>query len=96
MPEIAAGLLYKGVGAIAGAILALVFIPPRSWPGFFQRATAALIFGVMFAQPARYWLGFEPSDEGIASAACAAAFVSWWAMGTIKRVVDAWQRPKDE
>lgn len=84
----------KAVGALAGAILALVFIPPRTWAGFFQRSAAALIFGFVFGPIARSWGGFDATSEGIAAAAAGSAFASWWIMGAVKRAAEIWQGPK--
>lgn len=86
----------KIIGAVAGTILALVFIPPRTWRGFFQRTAAAMVFGIVFEPVARSWGGFDPSGEGIAAGSAAAAFASWWIMGAAKRTAEIWQGPKRE
>lgn len=92
-PEIVAALILKFIGAAAGSTLALVFVPPRTRLGFARRATASLIGGVMFAPYVREWGKFADNWEGMIAAACAAAFMSWWAMGAVIRVLKAWQGP---
>ena len=47
IPEIAAGLIAKAGGAIAGAILALVH-PPKTRAEFWRRGRGSLIMGVVF------------------------------------------------
>lgn len=92
-PEIVAVLMLKFIGAAAGAALALVFVPPKTYRGFVRRLTASLIGGVMFAAYVREWGNFGDNWEGRIAAACAAGFMSWWAMGAVIRVLKAWQGP---
>ena len=84
----------KAAGALAGAILALAFIPPRSWRALGQRALVAVVFGFVFEPISREWIGFQETGEGVSGAAAAAAFASWWIMTAVKRAVDIWQGPK--
>lgn len=90
-PEILSAMLLKAIGSLAGAIVALVFVPPRTIRGFFRRTTAALICGVAFAPIIRAKAGFAEDGEGLFAAACLAAFVSWWVAGALKRAAEAWQ-----
>lgn len=93
-PEVVLALMFKFLGAAAGAALALVFVPPRTRRGFVRRLTAALICGTVFASYVRDWAGFAMDGEGLISAACLTGFASWWLMGAAKRVISAWQSPK--
>ena len=88
--------IIKLIGAAAGAALALVFSPPRTWGGFWRRLAAALIFGFVFAPYVRGYAGFSNDWEGNLGAATLAAFVSWAAMSTIIRLVQAWQASKSD
>lgn len=90
-PEVVGALVLKLIGATAGAVLALVFVPPRTRRGFVRRLSAALIFGVVFAAPVRMWAGFSDDAEGMIAAACLTGFVSWWIMGSAVRLARAWQ-----
>lgn len=94
MPEFGAALLIKLVGAFFGAALALVFVPPRTYRGFIRRAVASLIGGVIFAAPVSDLARFSDDLEGLLAAACLAAFASWWAMGTLIRILRAWNWTK--
>lgn len=92
IPEIAAGLIAKAGGAIAGAILALVFIPPKTRAEFWRRGSGSLIMGVVFAPSALEWLKLTANVEGMIAAACAAAFSAWWIMGLVIRVLRAYDK----
>lgn len=87
--EVGAALIFKFLGAAAGTVLALVFVPPRTLKGFFRRGAAALISGPIFAPYVQGWVGFAPDVDGLISAACLAAFVSWWFLGTIIRIAQS-------
>lgn len=78
-------------------MLALVFLPPRSLQGFARRSIAGVGFGTVLAGYVRGWAGFEQTNEGLFEAAYVTGFISWWAMGALKRAVDAWKGPmKDQ
>lgn len=79
-------MIAKIIGVLSGAFLALVFIPPRTVSGFFRRASAAVVAGLTLGTPARLYLGWDADVESIIAAFCIAAFCSWWAMGSIKRI----------
>lgn len=93
-PELLSAMLIKSAGSLAGAVVALVFVPPRTIRGFFRRSTAALICGAAFAPYVQDKAGFSTDGEGLFAAACLAAFVSWWVAGAIKRAAEAWQSPR--
>lgn len=82
-------VVAKVVGVISGSILGLVFIPPRSIPGFIRRALAALVFGGVFGGPALHVLEWEATTDNIVASYCIAAFSSWWIMGSIKRIAES-------
>lgn len=86
-PEIA-DIAIKIGGAFIGAILALVFVPPRSRWGFVRRFSAAMLFGPTFGPYVQDKLGF---GEGAFAASCLAAIVSWSLLGALKRAADTWQ-----
>ena len=91
--EVGSALIAKIIGSAAGAILALVFVPPKTMRGFLRRGAAALISGPIFAPYVQSWAGFTADIDGMISAACLAAFASWWLMGALKRAVDLWKPP---
>lgn len=94
MAKVSESLIVKLLGSVAGAALALVFVPPKTLTGFIRRLSAALIFGTVFAPYVREWAAFSNDWEGMLGAACLSAMVSWAAMGAIMRVIGAWQGPK--
>jgi hypothetical protein len=93
-PEEIAGLIVKITGSVFGAALALIFVPPHTIPGFLRRLSASIIGGSIFAPFVQGWAGFDPTWEGLLGAACLAAFVSWWVMGVIIRLLRAWEASK--
>jgi hypothetical protein len=95
-PEVVLALTLKFVGSMAGAALALVFVPPHTIQGFFRRASAALICGMVFASYTRAWVGFDNTGEGRVEAACLTAFVSWWIMGTGVKIIRGFRKEDQE
>jgi hypothetical protein len=94
--EVGLAIVLKFLGSATGAALALVFVPPRTMAGFIRRLFAAMICGTVFATYVRGWVGFDNDGEGIISAACLTAFISWWAMGTAVRILRAWENSRLE
>ncbi len=80
-------------GAFIGAILALVFVAPRSRWGFVRRFTAAMLFGPTFGPYVQAKLGF---GDGAFAASCLAAIVSWSLLGAFKRAADAWSNKQGQ
>lgn len=78
----------KIIGIIAGSFLALVFLPPRSIPGFVRRALSALVFGWVFEPIVLEYLQWPSTDERIIAAGAIASFASWWAMGAGKKLAE--------
>ncbi len=91
-PEIVGSLLLKWIGAMAGAVLALLFAPPRNMRGFRRRGSFSLIAGMVFATPARELLGFAPDAEGMVAGACFAAATAWGVMEAVMRVIRAYKQ----
>lgn len=90
-PEIGAAVVAKLIGATAGAIVALVFILPKTIYEFIQRLATSLVSGVIFAPFVRAKLGIPPDFEGRIAGAFIAAFCAWWAMGAVHRIIGAWK-----
>lgn len=92
-PEVLIGVALKSTGAFVGSIIAILFIPPKTRSEFVRRVAVALGTGVIFAVPAREWLGLTPDYEGLVAGACFAAIVGWWMLGMLQRVLSSW-KPK--
>ncbi len=88
---IAAGI--RSFGSFLGAILALVFQPPKTLPEFATRSVFSLISGAVFGEPVREWLKWSDRPTMVIAAAAITALASWWAWGTAVRVIGAW-KPK--
>ena len=91
---IATSLLVKGLGTLAGTVLALIFTPPKTLAGFVRRASVSLISGPVFAPLVHHQLGMENTDEYWLAAAALAAFISWWAAGIATAVFRKWLTDK--
>lgn len=83
--------IIKLAGALAGTVLALVFLPPRTLWGFFRRTVASLICGPIFAPIVQAYLAWPNEWEHILASAALAAFISWFVLGIIvssaKRII---------
>ena len=89
--EVVTAILLKSIGAFAGAVLALLFVPPKTIKGFIRRGVAALISGPIFGPYVQSYAGFADDWQGILAAACLAGFASWWIMGNIVKLAQSWQ-----
>jgi len=90
-PDLIAILIPRAIGAISGAALALVFVPPRTFRGFVRRGSASMLTGLIFAGYIQIWLDFSKDNDGAIGASCLTAFISWSAMGALKRITETWQ-----
>lgn len=86
------GLIPKLLGVASGAFLALVFDPPRSRMGFARRTAAALVAGYIFGHIVLTFLEWPETYENVVAAFCTSAFVSWAAMGRIKRFIENYKK----
>jgi hypothetical protein len=89
-------LLIKIIGALAGAVLALVFIPPKTFTGFTRRMTASLIVGPIFSPVVHSYMLWPDKWEHHLAAAALTAFLSWWMLGVIINAVRKWLTAKVE
>lgn len=89
-----AGMALKFIGSASGSVLALVFLPPKSLAEFVSRTVFSLISGVVFADPAREYIGWADTWQMQIAAATAVALLSWFVMGAVVRVISMW-KPKE-
>jgi hypothetical protein len=61
---------------------------------FRRRGAFSVISGMVFAIPARDYLGLAADAEGVVAGACIAAAVGWGVMDAIMRLTRTWR--KDE
>jgi len=89
-------IIAKVTGVIAGTALALVFNPPDSRRGFFQRSFVAIVFGLVFG-PVFIWKFEMPmTAEYIVVAFAAAAFLSWSTLSVAAAAVEKIGIKKDK
>lgn len=75
--------IAKLLGGFAGAILALIFIPPKTLAGFFRRSLASLIAGPIFSPVTHAQMGWADTSEMWVAAAALTSFISWWMLGVV-------------
>lgn len=86
-PEILTAIVSKAIGSVAGAIAALVYLPPRSWRDFLSRLVIGIMGGMILEPYVRSWLEMNADFEGRLAGAFIAAVCSWQAMGLVNRMV---------
>jgi hypothetical protein len=84
----------KAIGAIAGAVLALVFQPPKTVSDFVTRSVFSTLAGVLFSEPVRAQLGWADTLQMALAASSLTALASWWIWGAAVRIIGRWQPPK--
>lgn len=94
-PEALGIIIYKAAGSALGAILALVFIIPKTRAEGLRRLVISLICGVVFEHVVRGYFAWSADPENVIAAASSAAFVSWWIMGAVVTFSKAWRGPAD-
>lgn len=88
-------VLIRAVGAVIGAGLALVFLPPKNRAEFVTRGAFSIIVGIIGAYPVRvYYLHWEETWELRMAAAVLVAMLSWFVMGAVVRIIGMW-KPKE-
>lgn len=83
----------KIASAIIGAVMALVFQPPKNRAEFTTRAVFSIFAGTVFADPVRDWFKWADTTPYHVAAGALTAMLSWWLMGMIVRIVGSW-KPK--
>lgn len=73
----------KVAGSVAGTILALVFIVPKTLSGFIRRISASLVGGMVFGPSVHYYGGWPASWEHLMASAAIASFLCWFVMGHV-------------
>lgn len=86
------GLIAKLLGVASGAFLALVFDPPRSRMGFARRTAAAIVAGYIFGHVVLTFMEWPETYENVVAAFCTSAFLSWAAMGRVKKLVESYRK----
>lgn len=90
MDPIATILLLKLAGALGGAILALVFQPPKRLSEFVTRSVFSILSGLLFADAVHEYLKWGATWQMDLAAAALTSMLSWFVMGAVVRVVGKW------
>lgn len=88
--EVATALAIKLLAAMSGAVLALIFQPPKTRSEFWTRAAFSIIAGVVFASQVRDYFKWPSTFETDLASGSITALLSWWIMGAVVRIVGAW------
>lgn len=84
---------YKIIGALSGAILALIYAPPKSWGDFWRRLIFATVMAAVLADAVREHLLHWPENATLATFGLV-ALLSWSAMSMVLRIMSVW-KPKE-
>ncbi len=85
--EAVAALAGKLLWPLAGSILALLVIPPKTRTEAARRGLVAFIGGHIGGPPLHEWLEISSGAENSGFALALAAFISWWVLGALPKVV---------
>lgn len=88
--EAGAAILLKLLGSVAGAVLALVFLLPRTRREGLRRFGGSVVAGVIFAPVVMHYGAWSATPDNVVAASGAAAFGSWWVMGALVRIAGKW------
>lgn len=89
-------LISKLLGALGGAFLALVFIPPQGWREFLSRGSGSIVAGIIFAPVVKSYLGWATDVESMMAAGAIAAFAAWPVMGIMTALARSRERKARE
>lgn len=85
--------MIKVGGALGGAILALVFLPPKTTKEFWQRLLFSGIAGTLLSDITREFLRMPDTMSMWMASATLTALASWWMWGAAVRILSKW-KPK--
>lgn len=89
-------LSAKLVGALAGALLSILFIEPKSSKEGWRRFVGSLIAGPIISTLVLHQTQWPPTWEFVLLSALIAAFLSYPVLKTGYRVAQAWVEKKAE
>ncbi len=88
-------LALRLLGALAGAVLALVFQPPKTRTEFIRRASLSLICGIIFGDVVRDYLKWLDTWQMNLASSAGTSLLSWFLIGAAIRVIGRWTPPKE-
>lgn len=87
IPETVTTIAAKLLWPFLGAILALIVIPPKTRTEAIRRGTVSIISGAIGGPTLHEWMGISDTYQNIGFSLAMAAFVSWWMLGALPRLV---------
>ncbi len=90
------GLIPKLVGALAGALLSILFIEPKNMRDGARRFFGSLIAGPIISAFVLHQTEWPVTWEFVALSSCIAAFLSYPVLKTGYRVAQAWVEKRAE
>lgn len=90
-PEIVGGILLKVIGAFAGTIVNILFMPPKTKKEGIRRLIVSLIMGAVASDTLKEKLSLSDTWQSDVFAVFLASALGWWAVGTAIRVVRGWK-----
>lgn len=82
-------------GAVAGALVSLVYMMPRGAREAFARAIAGIVSGLVFGAPVgvalAHWMGVTSllsAPETLLMGSASASMTAWWVLGALARIAD--------
>lgn len=88
------GALHRLIGAVAGTLVSLAYMLPKSRSQLWRRAFVSLLTGLAAAGAIADKLNLPENHEGIMSAAFLGAVGAWGALAALSKITRAWQGPK--
>lgn len=92
-PELVAGLLAKVIGSLAGALMALAILPPKTAREFMMRLAVSGAGGFIGAPVLIAYFEWPGDGDFVLASSAIAAFVTWWLGGAIIRAARNWTPP---
>lgn len=97
MPDAALviSLVLKALGSLSGAVMALVFQPPKTLAEFVTRAVFSILCGLLFGDIVRDHFAWLETWQMVMAAAALTSLLSWFIMGAATRIISKWTPPKE-
>lgn len=93
MDDIWTMIAAKFSGSIGGAMLALLFQPPKTLNEGKRRAAISLLAGLTTGELLRQYANLPANFEMWMASAAIVSAGSWWLVGAFVRIIGAW-KPK--
>lgn len=89
-------LSLKFAGAFAGAVLSVIFLPPKTRGEFIRRFSLSLIAGLLFGDAVHDYFKWGDTWRMDIAAAAVTSMLSWFVIGAALRIIGSWKPTKSE